>query len=424
LIRVLYDISTLGLGHLSVGSRGGSYRADRHVLSGLVTSGACDVQVCANHSGLARQGAAAYLRDTPGVSHLVLRGGSAPTGSLRSSALVGAHRLLRRLAGPRPLPRWVRRGGAIVDRQVHPPVVDGSPPVDVFHSQAAPLPPRTRAARSPQRLLTVYDLSYLRYPEIYGPSYAAVMNAALGSLNDGDWVMTSSRATREELIERKVAREERIFVSPLAADPATFYPCRDAASLQGMRTRLAIPDGRYLLSVNSPDPRKNLAHAVQAFGRLLRQEHIPDLSLVLAGNRGPGSEAVRAAVSRVPGLGDRVHFTGFVPDEDLAALYSGAMALLYPSIYEGFGLPPLEAMQCGTPVVTSNSSSLPEVVGDAGIMIDPGDEDALCDAVLTLYRDDALRASLGQAARERAASFTWERSIEQTLSAYRAVMTR
>jgi glycosyltransferase involved in cell wall biosynthesis len=311
-----------------------------------------------------------------------------------------------------------------VDRQVHPPVVDGTPPVDIFHSQAAPLPPRPHTARSPQRLLTVYDLSYLRFPEIYGPSYAAVMNAALGSITDADWVMTSSCATREELIERRVAREERIFVAALAADPATFYPCRDAAALEAVRTRLGIPHGSYLLSVNSPDPRKNLACAVQAFGRLLQQEHLPDLSLVLAGNSGPGSETVRAAVAGIPGLRDRVRFTGFVPDEDLAALYSGAVALLYPSIYEGFGLPPLEAMQCGTPVITSNTSSLPEVVGEAGIMLDPSDEDALCDAVLMLYRDDGLRASLGRAALERAASFTWERSIEQTLSAYRAVIAR
>jgi glycosyltransferase involved in cell wall biosynthesis len=383
------------------------------------------VQVCANHSGLAWQGAAAYLHETPGLSRLRLLGGRPAHGpSLLSGALVGAHRVLRRIAGHHPLPRWVRRGGALVDRQIHPPVTDGSPPVDIFHSPAAPLPARAASVRAPGRLLTVYDLSYLRFPQIYGPAYAAVMNAALQSITGDDWVITSSQATRCELIERKVASAERIFVSALAADPATFYPCRDEGALEDVRRRLGIPEGPYLLSVNSPDPRKNLAHAVRAFGRVVRQERVQDLSLVLAGNSGPGSDGVHAAVHAIPGLRDRVRFTGYVADDDLAALYSGALALIYPSIYEGFGLPPLEAMQCGTPVVTSNTSSLPEVVGDAGLMLDPHDEDALSAAVLRLYRDRHFRATLSAASLSRSSSFTWERNIDQTLTAYRAVLAQ
>jgi glycosyltransferase involved in cell wall biosynthesis len=119
-----------------------------------------------------------------------------------------------------------------------------------------------------------------------------------------------------------------------------------------------------------------------------------------------------------PILKNRIIFTGYIPDEDLSAIYSGATAFIYPSLYEGFGLPPLEAMQCGTPVITSNTSSLPEVVGDAGIMINPTDEDALCQAILTIIQDSQLRKTLSEKGRERAQQFSWAKCAEETVKVY------
>jgi glycosyltransferase involved in cell wall biosynthesis len=120
---------------------------------------------------------------------------------------------------------------------------------------------------------------------------------------------------------------------------------------------------------------------------------------------------------------DRIVMTGYVAEDDLAPLYSGALAFVYPSLYEGFGLPPLEAMQCGTPVITSNTSSLPEVVGDAGIMVDPLDQDALCDALSRVHGSAALRRELSRRSLARARQFSWERCIDQTLAAYRTALS-
>jgi glycosyltransferase involved in cell wall biosynthesis len=116
---------------------------------------------------------------------------------------------------------------------------------------------------------------------------------------------------------------------------------------------------------------------------------------------------------------DRITLAGYIPDADLAAVYGGALAFVYPSLYEGFGLPPLEAMQCAIPVITSNTSSLPEVVGDAGIMVDPTDRDRFCEGMLALYRDSTLRDSLAAKSVARAAQFTWERCARETVNAYR-----
>ena len=160
-----------------------------------------------------------------------------------------------------------------------------------------------------------------------------------------------------------------------------------------------------------------------ARGRLLvRAERLDDLHLVLTGERGWNADGIFAASGELADLRDRIVFTGYVDDVDLAPLYSGALAFAYPSLYEGFGLPPLEAMQCGTPVVTSNAASLPEVVGDAGRMVDPADGAGLAQALLDLYRDPALRADASARGLLRARQFTWARYAERCVAGYRAAL--
>jgi len=414
-MRVLYDISMLGLGQLYSLSRGGSHRVDRHLAEGLMATDGVELLLCANHSSAAYLGCVEYLRTAPPLAASALLGpGEAGAASPFRRGAAGAHRLARRILGSSPLPGFLRRSAQLVDRRIHPTVDDASPPVDVFHSPSVSLPPRRR--RATRRFITIYDLACIRFPELYGQAHLRTWRAATESLGEGDFVLTASESIRADLCERGVAAPERIFVAPLGADPRTFHPCADAERIQAVRERYGIPEGPYLLSVNTPDPRKNLGHAIRAFTRVVRDEGVRDLTLVLAGHDVPGSHP------DADGLRRRIVRTGFVDDVELAPLYSGAAAFVFPSLYEGFGLTPLEAMQCGTPVITSNSSSFPEVVGDAGILLDPTDEDALCQAILDVHRDAARRERMRAQSLARAARFSWERCTQAVLDAYRAAL--
>jgi glycosyltransferase involved in cell wall biosynthesis len=415
-MRVVYDISMLGLGQLYALSRGGVHRADRHLAEGLMASGEVELLLCANHSSAAYHGCLEYLRTGSPLAAAALLGAGGASSALRRGA-AGAHRWARRVFGSNVLPGLFRHGAQLVDRRVHPPVCDASPPADVFHSACFPLPPRRRRAQ--RRFVTIHDLASHRFPAIYGPAYARTARAVVESVGEGDCVLTSSEASRAELCEHGVAAPERVFVAPLGADPRTFHPCRDPDRLRAVRARYGIPEGPYLLSVNTPDVRKNVRHAVRAFARVVREEGVRDLALVLVGHSGHGPPAFG---DEADGLGGRVVRTGYVDDEELAPLYSGAAAFVYPSLYEGFGLTPLEAMQCGAPVITSNTSSLPEVVGDAGILLDPADGDALCQAILDVLRDAPLRRGMRERSLARAGRFSWERCTRATLDAYRAAL--
>ncbi|MFZ0751992.1 MAG: glycosyltransferase family 1 protein, partial [Pyrinomonadaceae bacterium] len=181
----------------------------------------------------------------------------------------------------------------------------------------------------------------------------------------------------------------------------------------------------YFLSLAAPQPRKNLAHLIRCFFRLLEEQPGLDVKLVLAGSKSQGwmYDEVFEAAAAAPKYRDRVAFTGFVADEDLAALYSGALGFIFPSLYEGFGLPPLEAMACGTPVISSDATALPEVVGGAGLMVKPTDEDALCEAMLNLLNDSRLRQELRRKGLERASEFSWQRCAAETVNVYRTAVS-
>lgn len=167
---------------------------------------------------------------------------------------------------------------------------------------------------------------------------------------------------------------------------------------------------------------KNIDHVIRCFVRLVTEEQISDLSLVLAGMKGWDYDRIFAAIEGAPQVKDRIIVTGRIDDEDLAALYSGALAFAYLSHYEGFGLPLLEAMQCGVPVITSNTSSLPEVAGNAGIMLDPTDADGLTHALLVLFQNEDIRNLMVQKSLARAQHFSWKRCAEDTIVAYKQAL--
>ena len=418
-MRVLYDISTLGLAYLYQQSRGGAFRVDLHLAEGLAASGECELLFCANHSSVAYRGCEAFLREHEPLHSIPLVAPARSRAAVR--AVAGAtHRAIRSIFGSNVLPSALRHVAAGLDTRLHPPVSSAASGVDILHSSSVPLPPDTHPRT--KRILTIYDLAYTRFPEIYGVEYRRLLVAALRSLRGEDHVIATSSFVRDELVEAGIATADRIHVVPLAADRTIFYPCHDPQRIADVRRKYAIPDGPYVLGVNTPDPRKNVPHAIHAFARARREGRDVPAAFVLTGSAGPASEGIQQTIAEYSDLHGRFILTGYVPDEDLAPLYSGAAVFVYSSLYEGFGLPPLEAMQCGTPVITSNTSSLPEVVGDAGMMLAPDDLEGLAAAILQFAGQADDTGALRQRALARAAHFSWEATTSSTLQAYRTAL--
>jgi glycosyltransferase involved in cell wall biosynthesis len=269
-------------------------------------------------------------------------------------------------------------------------------------------------------VVTVHDLGYLLYPEAHRPfdrwylGWTTRRHARLAAC-----VIADSEATRADLIRHYQTDPERI---------VTVYPGRDESltrvdapeAISAAKTRYAI-DGDYLLYLGTLQPRKNLVRLVEAFAHL--QPLTPGLHLVLAGKKGWLYDDLFARAEAL-GLRDCVLFIGYLADDDKAPLLSGARALVYPSLYEGFGFPVLEAMACGTPVLTSNVSSLPEVVGDAALLVDPLDVDVIAEGMSRLITDDELRVTLVEKGYAQVRKFSWAHAAREVLQVLEAVASR
>jgi glycosyltransferase involved in cell wall biosynthesis len=290
------------------------------------------------------------------------------------------------------------------------------PWADVFHATNFVCP---RSRRIPV-VVTVHDLTLLRHPELGTRRLRRLVSRVGPEVRAAHHVIADSAATRHDLIELLAVPPERIHVVHLGCH-ARFRPVPADAARAAVGERYGLRDP-YILHVGTLEPRKNLATLIRAYARLRRERPIPQ-GLVLAGDRGWKYEPILRLVEDL-GLHAAVQFTGPVPAEDLPALYNAADLFVYPSLYEGFGLPPLEAMACGTPVVTSNVSSLPEVVGDAALLVDPHDECALTEAMARALSDTELRQDMRARGLERARHFSWERSARETLAVYEEAMER
>ena len=287
--------------------------------------------------------------------------------------------------------------------------------IDVFHGMdhvGIPL-----VGRTGKWVVTVHDVIPLILPEAFTPRHRAVVRIALARVRRrADRVIVPSRAVKRDVVRHVGVPADRVVVTPEGCDPR-FRPVRSAGALRDVVARYGLPS-RYLLAVGRLEPRKNLTTLLAAFARLQRGGAVhPNLKLVLAGARGWLEEPIFRTV-RALGLEAAVHFPGFIDGDDLPAVYSGAALFVFPSLYEGFGLPPLEAMACGVPVVTSNVSAMPEVAGDAAVLVDPRDVDGLASAIARVLRDEALRARLRAAGIARAREFSWQTTARRTLDVY------
>lgn len=370
-LKVLFDISVLGLAYNDPTSRTGVFRVVEHLAHGLALSSEIELHFCSTqhfseHSPLTEHQCLEYLRSHPEFNHIPFH--------------------------QQELPQ-----------------------VDVFHSPFHALPLEIKAT---VRLLTIYDLIAIRYPILFQGRYNPVPRI-LASLRPEDQTLCISQSTRDDLCCITGMAPERTHVTYLAADPGIFHPCDNSYELSAVREKSGIGATPYILSLCTLEPRKNIDHIIRAFAKLVRDGRSGETRLVLVGTKGWSFGRIFSEIDNNSELQHRIVLTGYVADNDLSALYSGATAFVYMSLYEGFGLPPLEAMQCGVPVITSNTSSLPEVVGDAGIMLDPHDSDGLCRALHEVITNHELHAEMSRHSLVQASHFSWNRCVEETIAAYK-----
>lgn len=295
---------------------------------------------------------------------------------------------------------------------------------DIFHSPFLPFPEQIKRNNKLKKIITVYDLIPVLFPKFFQDRENVLIPNVLKSIDNETWVTCISHATKNDLCNYLPSLDSsRVTVTHLAAS-SLFYPCYDPAKIEVVKTKFDLLDGPYVLSLSTLEPRKNITQTIKCFSRLIEDEAIDDLSLVLVGTKGWNFNPIFNEIKANPKIRERIVVTGYVDDEYLAPLYSGAMMFVYPSFYEGFGLPPLEAMQCGIPVITSNTSSLPEVVGEAGIMVDPTDEDALCQAMLTIYNSTEVRKKMSGDSLAQASRFSWEKCADQIMDTYKSAITK
>jgi glycosyltransferase involved in cell wall biosynthesis len=281
---------------------------------------------------------------------------------------------------------------------------------DVFHSPDF-IPPLR--ARGPF-VITIHDLAFLIYPHFLTKEGARYYSQIDRALQRADGVIAVSESTKHDLIRMLGTSEDKISVIYEAADPM-FRPMDRVAALSYVQALYDLPD-EFILFVGTIEPRKNIAGLLRAYRRL-RDDYKLTPGLVLVGAPGWLYDDVYAQVKSLD-LKPYCFFLGRVSGDDLLHFYNAARCLVLPAFYEGFGLPPLEAMACGTPVIVSNVSSLPEVVGDAALLIDPQHDEEITVALWRMFTDSALWDELQAKGLQRAAAFSWQRAAEQTMTLY------
>ena len=289
-------------------------------------------------------------------------------------------------------------------------------PLALFHGTNFEVPVWKRCPT----VLTIHDLSVLLYPQTHEKRFARRSRLRLPHMaRRATMIVTPSESVRREVCEHLRVAPEKVVAVPEAAR-RLFHPLPMVQTIE-TRRRFGVED-EFLLYVGTIEPRKNLLTLVRAFDHVLRTtKYLPQL--VIAGKKGWLTDDLYAYINDLD-MSDRILFTGYVTDEELRALYSSCRAFVYPSLYEGFGLPPLEAMACGAPVVASDIASIREAVGEAAHLVDPKDVDALARSIARLLEDDKERQHLSAAGLRRAAMFNWERTARSIREVYEEALRR
>lgn len=288
-------------------------------------------------------------------------------------------------------------------------------PADIYHGLDFALPPISGKTR---KIVTVYDLAFVEHPEAAVPSLVAYLNKVVpASVAAADVVAAISYATKQTLIEHYQTPPEKITVVPCGVAPH-YQPVTDPDFLEATRQKFALRHP-FVLGVGTLEPRKNHKGLIQAFYEAQQSKDGPAM-LAIAGGKGWLYEETQQLVTELK-LEDKVHFLGRVSEQELLTLYSLADVFAFPSFFEGFGIPPLEAMACGAPVITSNTSSLPEVAGNAALLVDPYDPHTIAQAMLRILQDAPLRSELQRQGYLQAQRYTWSKAATKMLSVYQQV---
>lgn len=313
-----------------------------------------------------------------------------------------------------PLPnRWLTVGWHRLRIPLPVELLSGA--TDLYHASDFVLPP-LRQARG---LLTVHDLSFVTAPECADAGLRAYLSRVVPrSAARADHILADSQSTRRDLIDLLGVAPEKVTVVYPGVE-ARFQPEHDPAALHRVRARYGLGDQPFILGVGTLEPRKNWPALILAWERLRKTGHLPH-HLVIAGGKGWMVEEIFRVAQASP-LAQDIHFTGFVADEDLPALYAAADLFAFPSRYEGFGIPVIEAMACGTPVVCADNSSLPEAAGEAALLVNCDDIEGLATAMGRLIGESALRARLRAAGLAQAARFTWDAAAAVLWQTYQQV---
>lgn len=406
MIRVCADISGLAYEPRPEGTKYGILRVIECILDALVERPELSLAVTGLRESeplLSSFRAESYPIDLPKVA------------AARTRLGIGADRLLSAYFAGWPNPALPVRLGVKLLKQLDTQVCFPHSQFDVFQSLSHGLPPRSSTGSLP-RSLWVYDLICLRHPELVNAHALYAQQQTLVNFDrDRDFVVCNAAYVRADVCDYLKIPEERVFIAPLAVGES-FTP-RPLSEVDAIRARYGLPQqGPYLLAVGDPQARKNLKTVLAAYAQL-RREHPETPPLVLQGKHRPEHDPLLLEA------GVKATFTGFVEDTDLPALYSGATVFLFPSLAEGFGLPPLEALRCGTPVVVSNTTTLPEVVGEVGLTVPPTDPSALAAATWRLLTDTTLQQTLRPRGIAWAEAFTWDRCVDGLKQQYEAMRT-
>lgn len=269
-----------------------------------------------------------------------------------------------------------------------------------------------------KRVVTVHDMVYKTFPETVRGRTKYMLDMGLKrSIRRADLIVTDSEFSKSEIIKYFPKCEGKIRVVPCGVDLERFHPCDTPERIPEVKKSLEI-EGDYFLYLGTIEPRKNLERLISAYAAFAKKVGDNAPKLVLAGGKGWLDKGIYSRVERL-GMEKNIIFTKYVPSEDMNPLMCGAVAFVFPSLYEGFGMPPLEAMACGVPVLTSAEASLPEVTGDCAVICDAYDVKSIAKGLYRLYSDEKLRSDLSRRGLERAQSFTWERSAKMLMDVYR-----
>ncbi|MGH2506590.1 MAG: glycosyltransferase family 4 protein [Ktedonobacteraceae bacterium] len=288
-------------------------------------------------------------------------------------------------------------------------------PVDIYHGLDFVLPPLSKKIR---KVVTIHDLAFLEHPETAFPTVAVYLNKVVPeAVTRADVVVAVSQTTKQSLITHYHTPAEKIVVIPCGVGPQ-FQRVTDSVILEGIRSKFALQQP-FIFCVGTLQPRKNHLGLIRAFHEMQQNKPNP-LILVIAGDKGWMYEETQNLVKELK-LEEKVRFLGRIGEHELIVLYSLAEMFAYPSFIEGFGIPPLEAMACGVPVITSNTSSLPEVAGDAALLVDPHDVHSIADALRRVAEDTQLREDLRQRGYRQAQRYTWSGAAAKMLAVYQRI---